>query len=146
MSAPPSLFADLPVFSWLCTWAEGRGPDERGENEERERQVGERVTRGCHGYRRIPASPRCHGDASHLSFTFICPLFVSFVLPALASLSLRAPRRFPSLLRPPPSGPLTRLTSASQLAKLLSTSGIRSYSLRSFERRGRGQRESGTPR
>ena len=34
--------------------------------DQKEGQTGrsERGTRGCHGYRRIPASPRCHGDAA----------------------------------------------------------------------------------
>lgn len=55
---------------------------------QKEGQTGrpERGTRGCHGYRRIPASPRCHGDdgipwsisfSSHRSFrslAFSAPL------------------------------------------------------------------------
>jgi len=36
---------------------------------QKEGQTGrpERGTRGCHGYRHIPASPRCHGDGGTLS-------------------------------------------------------------------------------
>lgn len=38
--------------------------NERRTRGQKEGQTGrpERGTRGCHGYRRIPASPRCHGD------------------------------------------------------------------------------------
>lgn len=41
---------------------------------QKEGQTGrpERGTRGCHGYRRIPASPRCHGDGGTLSRSPIC--------------------------------------------------------------------------
>lgn len=44
---------------------------------QKEGQTGrpERGTRGCHGYRRIPASPRCHGDGGTLSLSLSSPLF-----------------------------------------------------------------------
>lgn len=50
---------------------------------QKEGQTGrpERGTRGCHGYRRIPASPRCHGDDG-------IPWSISFLLSPLFPLSL----------------------------------------------------------
>jgi len=44
---------------------------------QKEGQTGrpERGTRGCHGYRRIPASPRCHGDGGTLSLFLTSPHF-----------------------------------------------------------------------
>lgn len=56
---------------------------------QKEGQTGrpERGTRGCHGYRRIPASPRCHGDGGTLSRSPICS-FRSLCL------SLSLPLRF----------------------------------------------------
>lgn len=79
-----------------------------------------------------------------LSFTFRCPLCVSFALPESTSLFPRTRCRdtfsFSHTRRTSPipshsrSVPSLRVFSPSrQLGKLLSTSGIRSYSLRSFE-------------
>lgn len=48
-------------------WAEGRSTDEEVEGPKEDRQVGLRESNGCHGYRHIPASPRCHGDLSQRS-------------------------------------------------------------------------------
>lgn len=146
--APPSSLLSLRIrrCSWLDPWAKRRGPyEERGEHEEDEgaergTQTGrsERGTRGCHGYRRIPASPRCHGDASlslsvSLSFTsFACPLSVSLVHPessrpfpsTVASRAPLHPPRLPSLR----VSPRRRANSA----ELLSTSPAHSliFSLR----------------
>lgn len=101
-AAPPFLFADPSVLVWLGPWAEGRGPRERGER--RGRGSRKRDTHRQVGPREEPAAamvtvafpPRLvamETPRGPLSFTFACPLSVSFVLPAPDTLPARPPPR-----------------------------------------------------
>lgn len=97
----------------------------RRTREQKEGQTGrsERGTRGCHGYRRIPASPRCHGDASRPSLHL--SLFHLFRLPSvrLPRPPGVAPRPFPSAVPShapllPPASLTPRFSPSSRQASL----------------------------
>lgn len=94
---------------------------------QKEGQTGrpERGTRGCHGYRRIPASPRCHGDGGTLSLG--SPLLSSLFVLSLSLLHSHADRHShtreipSSSLSAPIFSPTTRGDSLSRARFVLSS-------------------------